>query len=223
MGTKRGLERLIFFTDAVAAIAITLLILPLVDRVTQAFHAPDSSVTAGQFLYENIPQIFAFVLSFAIIARLWIANHEILEHVQTSTRSLMWLDVAWAFTVVVIPLPTEIVAVFPTDGATVGFYIGSMTASSLVLTGIAFYLYRHPVLESDDGRTSLERLWGSSATAGGFIIALILGLAVPHLNFYALLVLLLTFPADVLMKPRFRKRDEERRVSARRIAAKSQR
>ncbi len=217
MGTKRALERLIFFTDAVAAIAITLLILPLVDRAS----ATDGGNTA-EFLSHNTDQIFAFVLSFVIIARLWMANHQIMENVERSTSALMWLDVLWAFTVVLLPLPTELSAVFKTDTVLVAFYIGTMTASSLILTGIAYYLHRHPHLESDDGHTSLVRLWGIASTSVAFVVALILGVAVPHLNYYALLVLLLTFPLDAVTKPRLRRIDAQRR-EARNLARETSR
>jgi uncharacterized membrane protein len=40
MQTERGLDRLTYFTDAIAAIAITLLILPIVDHVADS-EAPD--------------------------------------------------------------------------------------------------------------------------------------------------------------------------------------
>jgi uncharacterized membrane protein YfcA len=88
-----------------------------------------------------------------------------------------------------------------------------MGASSLLLTVIAFYLYRHPRLETDDGHTSRERLWGVGSTSVAFVIAFILGVFVPGVHYYALLVLLLTIPLDHIMKPRFKKWDAERRVA----------
>ena len=109
MESERGVERLIFFTDAVAAIAITLLILPLVDIVT-ADASRSHPVPVSTFLAENVGQLLAFGLSFVIIARFWMANHRILADVVRSTPVLMWLDIGWVFTIVLLPLPTEITA-----------------------------------------------------------------------------------------------------------------
>ena len=67
MRTERGLSRLVGFSDGVVAIAITLLVLPLVTAATQV------DVDAGTFLVENAYQLLVLVLSFAVIGRFWIA------------------------------------------------------------------------------------------------------------------------------------------------------
>ena len=103
MRTTRGLDRLLFFTDAVTAIAITLLVLPLVDSVAQA---ADAGQTAEQFMGDNFASIAAFVLSFVVIARLWLAHHATLEHVGSYRHVFLLLNLFWAFTVVLLPLPT---------------------------------------------------------------------------------------------------------------------
>src|SRR5580658_9343962 len=107
METERAVERLIFFTDAVAAIAITLLILPLVAVVTTDANK-SKDIFELSFINDNLGQLRAFGLSFVIIARFWMANHEILADVVRATSTLMWLDIFWVFTIVVLPLPTEI-------------------------------------------------------------------------------------------------------------------
>jgi uncharacterized membrane protein len=198
---ERGVERLIFFTDAVVAIAITLLILPLVEIVTTD-GGRKTPLPLGQFLGDNLWQLFAFTLSFAIIARFWIANHEILLNTMRSSPVLMWLDIAWVFTIVILPLPTEITAVYPASVLTVTIYIGTGFASTLLLTAIAYYLYRHPELQSKGAPISAIQLWGIGSTAAGFIVAMALSLIFPPIHYYSLLVLLLTTPLDLLIKPR---------------------
>jgi uncharacterized membrane protein len=203
MENQRGIERLIFFTDAVAAIAITLLILPLVEIVTN----DAGKQPVETFIHDNISQLFAFVLSFVIIARFWIANHGILADTIGATSALIWLDIAWVFTIVVLPLPTEITAVYPASELTTVIYIGTCFAGTLLLTTISVYLYRHPKLERKDRPTSALQVWGIGSTTAGFLIALLLALIFPSLHYWALLVLLLSTPLDLLVKPLIRRRE----------------
>ena len=205
MGTARGLDRLVFFTDAVTAIAITLLILPLVDLVPEYVGHPGA--TAGGFIHLYWNQLWAFVLSFVIIARLWLANHGTLEPLERQSPLLMTLDVAWAFTVVLLPLPTALIASLSDhERSGIAFYVGTMTASSILLTAMCWEVYRRPELGAVDRQRSLVNLYGVGSTAVAFLIALAIGLAFPQVGLYCLLVLLVTFPLDWIVKPRLHAR-----------------
>jgi uncharacterized membrane protein len=197
MQTTRGLDRLVFFTDAVSAIAITLLILPLVEAVGEAAHEG-----AGTFFDHNLAQIAAFVLSFAVIARMWMTHHAIFEHVKTYNRQLLLLSLAWAFTIVVLPLPTEMTSQFDTTDLVVGFYIGTMAASSLLLMLMALLVRGNPQLELDESPVTSRTVFATVATTIGFFVALIIGLLVPAINFWALVVILLTVPLQVIHQRR---------------------
>ena len=201
MGTARGFDRLVFFTDAVTAIAITLLILPLVDLVPEyaRLHHTDG---VGGFIQVYWTQIWAFALSFLIIARLWVANHGVLEHIERQLSTLVWLNVAWAFTVVVLPLPTALIAALHSDRAALAAYIGTMTASSLLLTAICWEIYRRPELGATDRQHSLLQLYGVGSTSVAFVVALSLSQVFPQVGLFWLLLLLLTFPLDWIVKPR---------------------
>jgi uncharacterized membrane protein len=119
----------------------------------------------------------------------------------------MWLDITWVFTIVVLPLPTEITAVYQASVLTVSIYILTCFASTLLLTAMSMYLYRHPELESPHKAVSATQVWGIGTTAIGFALAFLLQLIVPGLHYWSLLVLLLTFPLDYLIKPRLRARE----------------
>lgn len=203
MGTSRGFDRLVFFTDAVTAIAITLLILPLVDLVP-GWAVHHSGGTAAGFIRDNWAQVWSFALSFVIIARLWIANHRALEPVERQSTQLLVLDVAWAFTVVLLPLPTALIATMTPERTGIAFYIGTMTVSSLLLTAICWEIYRRPELGGTDRQRTLTSLWGVGSNAAAFIVALVIGVVFPQINYYALLLLVLTIPLDWIVKPRLR-------------------
>lgn len=209
MENQRGIERLIFFTDAVVAIAITLLILPLVEIVTTDAHLAHQPPLAD-FLTGNIAQFYAFALSFVIIARFWIANHEILLHTQKATTLLIWMDIAWVFTIVILPVPTEITAAFDASRLTTLIYIGTATLSTLLLTAIAYYLHRRPQLQAKDAPISTVAVWGIGSTAVAFVLAFAVSWIFPGVHYYSLFILLLTFPLDLLVKPRLRRREKAR-------------
>lgn len=187
MATTRGLERLIFFTDAVAAIAITLLILPIVDAVPEA---AAKNLTVSEFLSAHWPQLLTFLISFLVIARLWAAHHAIFEHVASYNRALVSLSLSWALTVVFLPLPTALTS-FDTDGVVVALYIGTMALSSITLAAITLMVRGNPALEDKDNPLDPAIVPGSVWTSAGFLAALLLGSLVPVINYWALLLLML--------------------------------
>lgn len=196
MHSERGLDRLVFFTDAVTAIAITLLILPLVDSVASS---RINSSTPEQFLLANRGQIGTFVLSFAVIARLWIAHHALFEHVKSYTPRMMSVNLFWAFTIVLLPLPTAILTQFVTDRVSIAFYIGTMTLSSVALSVIAVMIRRNPALQSEENPLTARRYIGGLVTTIEFILAFAIAVIFPVLTFYPLLILLASVPVEWIL------------------------
>jgi uncharacterized membrane protein len=196
MTTERGLDRLIFFTDAVAAIAITLLILPLVDLVPDAAR---SGTTAAEFLADNGDQLLGFVISFAVIARLWRAHHATFEHVRAYSVPLIYLNLIWAFTIVVLPLPTAMISEFAHDRLSTAIYIGTMAISSLALSAISLVIRQNPMVEHTDNRLDRADVVGSIATSALFIVALVLAVALPGVGLWSLFVLFLAGPAAAVI------------------------
>lgn len=197
MQTDRGLDRLTYFTDAIAAIAITLLILPIVDRVGEA-SASGESVT--DFLGNNVGSLVAFGLSFLLIARFWVSHHAVFIHVAAYSNLLRWLSLGWAFTVVLLPLPSSMLAQWNSVPVLVGFYIGTLLANSALLTAMILIVYRDPTIGDPSNPVSIERVWGSIATTSAFLVAFVLGTFVPSINYWALLTLLVSGPIMTVIR-----------------------
>src|SRR3954453_5221535 len=105
-------ERLKAFADAVVAIAMTLLILPLTESVGEA--AAEQAST-WEWLNDNAAQLFSFALSFVLIATFWMTHHRLFAGVHRVTSGLLWLTIAWMFTIVWLPIPTALVGQLETD------------------------------------------------------------------------------------------------------------
>ncbi|MCE0766268.1 DUF1211 domain-containing protein [Pseudonocardia kujensis] len=103
--TERGAaERLTFFSDAVVAIAITLLAieLPVPQGATAAELAAGFLANRGEYL--------AFLISFAVIARHWISHHRVFRYVGRATLPLTWLNMLWLLIIVLTPFFTRLIS-----------------------------------------------------------------------------------------------------------------
>lgn len=99
------LERMILFSDAVFAIAITLLAIEL--KVPEF----DKHTATDQLLYEKlaemIPKFMGFLVSFFVIGMYWTFHHKLFGYVTGYTRNTLSLNLAFLLAVVLMPFSTS--------------------------------------------------------------------------------------------------------------------
>jgi uncharacterized membrane protein len=97
-------ERMILFSDAVFAIAITILVLEI--KVPEI---PKQIVTE-RLLLESldhlIPKFVGFFISFMIIGLYWQVHHRMFGYVVNYTRRTLWLNLFFLLAVVLMPFST---------------------------------------------------------------------------------------------------------------------
>lgn len=96
------LERIILFSDAVFAIAITLLAIEI--KVPELHEKTETSALHGLFLL--IPKFIGFFISFLLIGIYWIAHHKIFSYVINYNRKLLWSNLLFLMFIVLLPFTT---------------------------------------------------------------------------------------------------------------------
>jgi uncharacterized membrane protein len=170
-GGSRELERLIFFSDAVFAIVMTLLILDI--------RVPDvpSDVAAQEvpgLVFELWPKLFSYILSFLVIGLYWIGHHQTFRYVRSYDRTLLWLNLAFLLSISFIPFPTDLLGEYGGLRFTVIFYAVSLGLARLLLALVWWYVVKGPILTSDDldRRLANYHFWRSLAIPAIFFLSI---------------------------------------------------
>lgn len=190
-------ERLKAFVDAVVAIAMTLLILPLLESVSEA--ATDGMDT-GMFLAEHRGQIFSFVLSFVLIAMFWMEHHRQYERVLRVSSPLLFINVAWMLTIVWLPVPTAMLGQMDTDPLQALLYIGTLTMTQAATLAGKLYLMRNPTLSDFTAEKLRRGAIGDIAAIILFCVALPIAAWVHPIGYFALLLLVFSTPVEKLLE-----------------------
>jgi uncharacterized membrane protein len=133
---KGAAERLTFFSDAVVAIAITLLAIEL--------EVPSGS-TFGELAHgfaENWGEYLAFVISFAVIARHWISHHRLFRYVGKTTMPVVWLNMLWLLMIVITPFLTRLISEEHVDFPRFTFYAAGQLIQVLAFASMILLLGR---------------------------------------------------------------------------------
>lgn len=101
--TGTDVERTVFFSDAVFAIAMTLLVLEL--RVPELATGYDAHEFADAVV-ERIPAFVAFALSFFLVGTTWITHHRRFKAIVAYDGRLQLLNLLVLFFVAFMPVPS---------------------------------------------------------------------------------------------------------------------
>lgn len=204
MHTERGLDRLVNFSDAVVAIAITLLILPLVDTATEL---GDGSIL--ELLEKDWLKLLVFVISFVVIGRFWLAHHRMYENVIGYNRPLLLVNLLWLMSIVFLPFPTELIASSSgSSSATSLLYVGTMVVTSVSGAWQQWIFVRHPELQAPEVRGTL-RIGPAVVAAAMMVVVFIATSLLPQLGLLTLLLLILTGPIQAIMRRGIRAKHDE--------------
>ena len=190
-------ERAKTFADAVVAIAMTLLILPLMESVAEV---ADADKSAAHWFGDHGQQLLSFILSFAIIAMFWMTHHRVFATVETVTTPLLWIIMAWLLSIVWLPVATAMSGQMSgDDGFVETVYIGSMVLTALLMLAQRIYLRAHPVLHHISDASITRGIAADISTAVLFAVALGITLLFPVVSYFSLFIMFLVGPLQRLV------------------------
>jgi len=131
-----GLERIVFLSDGVFAIAMTILVLEVRLPELSAGASNDELLDA---ILGLGPRLFAYALSFSILSLYWIAHWRRFGQIERADTRLAALNLLLLALIALIPFPTGLVGVSASAPAAVVFY--AVTLAGAGIAGILIWLY----------------------------------------------------------------------------------
>lgn len=133
---RTALERLLFFSDAVFAIAITLLAIDI--------NAPDLPAGAARDelprrVFDLAPAIAAYVISFLVIGRYWIAHHRLFHYIVRYDGRLLWLNLLFLLAIGFLPFPPDLLSRYGDTPFAAACYAASLAVVGLLLAALWAY------------------------------------------------------------------------------------
>jgi uncharacterized membrane protein len=122
------LERLKAFSDAVFAIAITLLVIEV--HVPRLDTLDDAAYLAA--LAHLVPSFMGFALSFLTIGALWVAHHRLFGVLEGYEPTLMWPNMLLLMVIAFMPFATALMSSNPLARVPEVFYSATLLAAGLL-------------------------------------------------------------------------------------------
>lgn len=112
-------NRIEAFSDGVIAIIITIMAFDLkVTELSPGFSDQD----VWNALRMVVPKVLSYILSFMVLAIMWLNHHVLFERIPHSTPRLVWYNMFLLFAMSLIPMPTHFLAAHPFLPQAVMFY-----------------------------------------------------------------------------------------------------
>jgi uncharacterized membrane protein len=171
-GAIRLLERMLFFSDAVFAIVLTLLVLDL--RLPAG--VTDARLFRG--VLEMAPKLVAFAITFALVAVFWIAHISIMRRLTVFDWLVAWVNLFFLFTIALTPFISTLLGEYSVFGNAWRLYCLVLVAvgSAQFVLFLAIYRGNGRLIGGVGRREFWHRLTRAASPAASFAVLLVLSL-----------------------------------------------
>jgi uncharacterized membrane protein len=166
-------DRLATFSDAIFAVALTVLVLEL--------KAPDQSAFSA--LWPLWPTGISYAVTFLFIAIIWINHHYLMRFAGSPTLRLIWMNFIHLFLVLLLPFATGWVARTQLASAPVVFYAGLFVCIDIAYNAFEREVLTGTVAAQVPTQTRRVARRRSLVVLAGFTIAMLVAFVAPRLGF----------------------------------------
>jgi uncharacterized membrane protein len=123
-GSERDPARLVFFSDAVFAIAVTLLVLEI--------RPPEDTRHLLHGLAVLWPSYLAYAITFLLIGQVWANHHVMFDHIRVADRTVLFLNTLLLMDIAFLPFAASVLSA--------AFRTGHGQRTAVVFHGLLFGL-----------------------------------------------------------------------------------
>ncbi len=197
------LERLILFSDAVFAIAITLMVLEIKIPASD-WTKPITTQKLNQYLVELLPNIFGFVSSFFIVGYYWTNHHRMFGYITNFDGRVIWLNLLLLFFVAILPFTTNLASEYGYLNEVFFLYYTNVSLIGLISFFIMLHIsnpIRNLSIGLEDGEFRRYLLARSLTVSAIFFIGALLCLTnILFLQIGGKFIYVLIFPAIAILR-----------------------
>lgn len=165
--------RLEAFTDAIVAIAATIMVLELKTPLTNDL----------QGIMGVWPTFLAYVISFIMIYVVWYSHHNLFKKADNISRKTYLINGVWIFFLTLVPFTTGWVGDSPEAILPEVIY-----AANLLLWSAAFHLLDHQIVKDNPEakKDSSTRAFDRAVMYGGYTVCIILAFIYSQFSLYVI-------------------------------------
>jgi uncharacterized membrane protein len=169
---SRAVDRLAIFSDAVVAIAITVLAIDL--------PVPDGNTVAAFWasVQHNDGHYAAFLITFVVIATTWGTHHSIFRYLKRADRGLRVINTVWLLAIILNPFATKLLTssgpeTLDTHSLQFGFYALIQVLESAAVLAMLRHIISDELAPDAPRPAVTDMAWRSGSVILGF------GLSIP--------------------------------------------
>lgn len=171
------LERIVFFSDAVFAIAITLLVIEI--KVPHLDHTASEREFAIA-LVRLIPSFVGYFFSFLVIGAYWVGHHKIYGHIVDWNYGLVWRNILFLLAIAFMPFTTAFFSEYTTRLVPIVLYASTFSLAGVLEIVLWRYAVNKGLTDPASNRTDLDHLtWRMSVLPAAGVAAVLIGLIKP--------------------------------------------